>query len=115
MTSIEFTHDTCSFATDDEIDSGSYATILTKKVIPHKILSQLKKSPLTISGLNGAAQSPLGYLEMKIVFDTGPVLDAKVYVLEDAPCLLVRDVLRFRDVRSVELGKTYLRLNFENR
>jgi len=115
VTSIKFSHDTCSFATDVEIDSGSFATILPKKVIPQKILSQLKKAPLTISGLNGAAQSPLGYLEMKIVFDTGPELEAKVYVLEDAPCLLGRDVLRCRDVRSVELGKTYLRLNFENR
>ena len=35
--------------------------------------------------------------------------------MEDGPCLLGRDVLRSRDIRSSELGRNYLRLHFDGK
>ena len=49
IASATFTHDDCCFDTDVEIDSGSFATILPKKIVPQKMLEKLKSSPLTLS------------------------------------------------------------------
>ena len=115
ITSATFTHDICCFDTDIEIDSGSFATILARKIVPQTMLKKLKPSLLTISGLNGKARSTLGYLEMSLSFGSGPQLDARVFVMEDCPSLLGQDVLRSRDIRSCELGRNYLRLNFDGK
>jgi hypothetical protein len=104
-----------SFEVKVEIDSGSFSTILPQKEVPAAMLKKLKPAPLTISGLYGRAQSPLGLLELKLKFGTEPELDAKVYILESCPCLLGRDVLRGRDVRAIELGRNCLRLIFDSR
>jgi hypothetical protein len=115
LASATFAHDNCCFETDVEIDSGSFATILPKKIVPQEMLSKLKPSPFMISGIDDNATRPLGFLEMSVNFGSGPLLDATVFVMENSPSLLGRDILRCREIRSSELGRNYLRLNFNGR
>ena len=115
IASATFSHENCCFETEVEIDSGSFATILPKKIIPQEMLLKLQPSPLMISGIDDTATRPLGFLEMSLNFGPGPPLDATVYVMESCPCLLGRDVLRCREIRSSELGRNYLRLNFDGK
>ena len=115
LASATFAHDNCCFETDVEIDSGSFATILPKKIVPKEMLSKLKPSPFMISGIDDNATRPLGFLEMSVNFGSGPHLDATVFVMENSPSLLGRDILHCREICSTELGRNYLRLNFNDK
>jgi len=72
LASATFAHDNCCFETNVEIDSGSFATILPKKIVPQEMLSKLKPSPFMISGIDDNATRPLGFLEISVNFGSGP-------------------------------------------
>ena len=68
-----------------------------------------------ISGVDDNATRPFGFLKMSVNFGSGPRLDAIVFVMEKSPSLLGRDILLCREIRSSDLGRNYLRLNFNGK
>jgi len=68
-----------------------------------------------ISSIDDNATRPLGFLKLSLNFGLGLRLDATVFVMENSPSLQGRDMLRCREIRSSELGRNYLRLNFNGK